>query len=187
MEPDDSRLIQACLEKDKKAWDLFVKRFSKLIYWSIRKVFMAYAFANREELVQEAFQEVFARLIGKDELKKLQNTGSVRKFLSVMACHTALDKAKALSRFERRAVTTEVLENHPAESAPSAAADETARIIEGILNELSSKERACVELHYFNELTFREIEQLLGLSEDAASTIVRRAKEKIKAKFNARK
>jgi len=188
LELNDSELIQACIEKNKRAWDLFVERFSKLIYWSIRKTLLAFAFANREELIQEIFQEIFERLIEKEELKKLQSAQSIRKFLSVMSCHAALDKAKAAGRFEKRVVLGEVPESVLARSAaPRVFAEEESEMIEGILGELSPKERACVELHYFDELTFREVGNILGVSEDTVSTVVRRAKDKIKVKFNERK
>ena len=78
----------------------------------------------------------------------------------------------------------EALENHPNRPGVSlASANETAALIESILNELSPHERACVEFYYFDDLTFREIGEVLAISEDAASSIVRRAKEKIKTRL----
>ncbi len=187
MELSDSELIHACIRKDKKAWDLFVESFSKLIYWNIRKVFAAYAFVNREELVQEVFQQVFERLIEKEELKKLQNSQSLRKFISVMAAHAALDRAKALGRFEKRVVSGEIPEATTAETPASvASANETTELIESVLNELSVRERTCVEFYYFNELTSREIGNILDITEDAVSAVVRRAKEKIRAGLTER-
>lgn len=184
MELSNTELIQGCLENNKKAWDLFVDRFSKLIYWNIRKVFGAYGFSKREELVQDVFQEVFERLIEKEELKALKHAESIRKYLSVSACNTALNKIKGVGRLEKRLISEEAFEGISDDSRlPAVFANDTAALIESVLSELSSRERACIEFHYFNELTFKEIGAILNVSEDAASSVVRRAKEKIKIRL----
>ncbi len=187
MELSDLDIIQGCLERDKKAWDLFVDRFSKLIYWSIRKVFLAHALLNREELVQEVFQGVFERLIAKEELKKLKNADGLRKFISVMACHAALDEVKKATRAEKRTVSSEsAFESHAISrgAVVQAITNETTEIIEAALSDMSPKERTCVELHCFNELTFRQVGDIVGVSDEAARAIVKRAKEKIKVKLS---
>ncbi len=33
----DSELLSGCITGNKAAWDVFVERYSKLIYWNVRK------------------------------------------------------------------------------------------------------------------------------------------------------
>src|SRR3989338_9016856 len=94
----DEDIVARCVEGRSDAWDLFVDRFSKLIYWSITKTLSRTPYKSRTELVREIFQEVFERLLEKEELQKLRSFKSIKPFLSVLACHRTLDKVKSLSR-----------------------------------------------------------------------------------------
>lgn len=148
----------------------------------------AHTFPNREDLVQEVFQEVFEKLVVRAELENLESVGSIRRYLSVMASRAAADKAKWVVRAGKRFVAEESLEGYAAGrgTVSQAIANETSAAIESALGELTDRERTLVELTYLNELTFREAGELLGVEEEAARAIVRRAKEKIHTKLNGK-
>jgi len=177
----DQELITGCIRKQKESWDVFVERFSKLIYWSIWKVLGTCAVSGKEDLAHEIFQEIFEKLLEKNELKKLKQIASVRKFLTVMASHAALDKIKILGRRERR---LDVLETPDRlQTGVQAVSREKDVLIAQVIEALSPKERLCVEWHYMDGKTHREISETLGLSQDTVSTIIRRSKEKIRKIF----
>jgi RNA polymerase sigma-70 factor, ECF subfamily len=193
---EDEELVSACLEGRKEAWDEFVGRFSKLIYWSITRTVEKQPFGGVEELCEEVFQEVFRKLLEKEELSKLRDAKNIRKFLSVIACHAAMDKLKSLGRYERKNVSPDLgslfpdgdeipaslgLEHEsPADLVLSREKD---ALIEETLGGLSPKERSCVEMHYLDGRTHQEIGVVLGLSQDTVSTVIRRAKDKLRKDF----
>ncbi len=193
---EDEELVSACLEGRKEAWDQFVGRFSKLIYWSICRTIQRQPFGGVEELCEEVFQEVFRKLLEKEELSKLRDAKNIRKFLSVISCHAAMDKLKSLSRHERKNVSSSAGPSEDGEEAPSllltaergtpadlALSREKEALIAQTLGGLSPKERACVELYYLDDKTHQEISAILGFPQDTVSTVIRRAKDKLKKDF----
>lgn len=189
-EPGDQELVAGCLKNDAASWRVFVDRFSRLVHWSIRKTLASSSAPGREELIREIFQEFFERLLEKNELAKLRDTGSLRKFLSVMACHMALDKLKGLSRYARKNSPLEsVLENNEDAALAFLPADpllqgEADSLLAEALKELSSKEQACLRFHYEEGRTHAETGRLLGMPEDTVSTVLRRTREKLRKKLS---
>ena len=179
--PSDQELITGCIEGQKESWDFFVDRFSKLIYWSVWRTLESSAFSARTDLAREIFQEIFEKLLEKSELNKLRQIESVRKFLTVMAARAALDKIKNLGRQEGRLGDLSRLDNP--EPSHQAISHERDLLIAQVIEGLSPKERRCVEWHYLDGKTHREISEVLGLSQDTVSTVIRRAKEKIRKIF----
>lgn len=182
--PSDQDLITGCLNGQKESWDIFVKKFSKLIYWSIQKTLETSSLKARTELVGEIYQECFTRLIERQELETLRNIDSVRKFLTVMASHMAMDKIRSIGRSEKRTDgdpfminAVGVTEKDPAMSVIS---DEQAILVSKALDELTPKQRMCVEWHYLEDKTHREISEVLGMPVDTVSAIIRRGRDRVK-------
>ena len=69
---DDGALIRGCVEKKKECWDVFVGRFGRLIYWSIQRTLEKTSFAGRQDVLEDVFQDTFARLLERNELEKLR-------------------------------------------------------------------------------------------------------------------
>ena len=184
--PSDNDLLAGCLEGRKESWDSFVERFSKLIYWGIHKTLEDSSFQGRTELVDEIFQEVFKQLLEPQRLKSLRDLKGLRKFLTVMACHLTMDKIRHLSFFEKKSVSTETdffEEGSLHDPATGAATKERDLIIGEVLGKLPARERACVEFHFLDEKSHREIGEILGMPQDTVSTVIRRTKEKLRADF----
>lgn len=186
--PSDQDLIAGCIEGKRDSWDTFVERFSRLIYWGIFKTLEGTGFQESTDLCNEIFQEIFTRLVEREQLKGLRELTSIRKFLSVMTCRATLDKLKALRRHEKSHIDMEKVileEGSPEGSVMEATADVREReiIIGAVLESLSPKERACVEFYYLDGKTHRHIGEILGMPQDTVSSITRRAKEKLKLRL----
>ncbi len=186
---DDQELVSGCLRNDAVCWQAFVERFSRLVHWSIRKTLKGTAPDAIEEFSRDLFQELFERLLEKNELEKLRQATSVRKFLSVMVCHMTLDKLKSLSRHAKKNFSLEspVLNNEDEALGYLPADPVLEREFDGILGEaleeLSLKERSCIRFHYEEGKTHPEIGRLLGMPENTVSTVLRRTREKLRKKL----
>ena len=179
-ETNDQELIAGCLRQDKASWEAFVERFARLVHWSIRQSLQQAPPGGTEEFCREVFQDFFTHLIDKNELSKLRQVENVRKFLSVMACHRTLDRLKSLSRHARKMrPAEELLQEIP---APSTGADWSG-VLRDCLQDLSLKDRACLEFYFVEGKTARDIGEILGLGEDTVRTVIRRAKENLKQKL----
>jgi RNA polymerase sigma factor (sigma-70 family) len=186
----DQELISGCLRNDVACWQIFVERFARLVHWSIRKTLTGAVPGGKEEFSREVFQELFERLLEKNELQRLRTVHSVRKFLSVMACHMTLDKLKGLSRYAKKNFSLEsaVLNNENTTLAFLPVDPMLQTEFDGIfgdaLSALSPKERACLQFHYEEGKTHLEISRLLGLPENTVSTVLRRTREKLQKKLS---
>ncbi|HTL71104.1 MAG TPA: sigma-70 family RNA polymerase sigma factor [Candidatus Eisenbacteria bacterium] len=191
---DDRGLVSACIEGRAGAWEAFVARFSRLIFWSVRKTLAGTRFAGRPGLCEDIFQEIFARLLERGELARLREVSSLRKFLSVSACHRTLDRVKSLSREEARTVSPSAggeagpepeweLASSLPDPSETAASKERESALASVLAALEPRERFCVEMHYLEGMTHREIGALLGIPQDTVSTVIRRTREKLKSRL----
>jgi RNA polymerase sigma factor (sigma-70 family) len=179
-EASDDELIAGCLRGDAVSWSAFVERFAGLVHWSIRRS----APEGSDDFRREVFQQFFERLIDRNELAKLREVSHVRKFLSVMACHLALDRLKAKRRESKRLspldeAMTEAQPGPLGEEFP----EEAAAALRALLSELGPKERACLEFYFVDGRTAAETGRLLGLSEESVRGVLKRAKERLRSKL----
>lgn len=192
--PGDKALIEACLRNEAGAWDEFIARYSKLVWWSVQRSLGRTRFAGRHDVASDLFQEVFGKIFEKKEVLRLEDPSGLKKFIVVLSANLTLDRVKALSRLEGRSVfldaddeeslsdagPIEAPEPGPAEAAQSR--EKEAAVAEA-LETLSPKERACLEMAVFDGQSHRQIALLLGLPPDTVSTLIRRAKDKVREKF----
>ena len=179
---NDNDLVNGCLSGDKRSWDVFVEKFSRLIYWSIRQALLGSGFDQRQELADEIFQEVFERLLEKEELDKLRESTSIRKFLSVMACNRTMNKMRNLARFEKR---TRVMDDgmaHP-DAASNLDRKEKDLLVAEVVGQLTEREQNCLDLYYLNGKTQAEISSILDLPQTTVANIIWRTRERLKERF----
>ncbi len=193
----EEALLGACLRQDEGAWDEFIRRYSKLIFWSIRQTLSQSSFGSRHDLPAELFQEVFQRILEKKEMLRLKDAANIKKFLVVLSAHLTLDRMKAISRAEGRSVYIDAEprginegglagelewadQENPADQAHRG---EKQAIVEEVLESLGSRERACLEMDVFDDKTHQQIGQILGIPQDTVSSAIRRAKDKMREKF----
>jgi RNA polymerase sigma-70 factor, ECF subfamily len=177
--PDDADLLKGCLRGEKRAWDAFVDRYSKLVYWSIWKVLENRRVNDREDLCREVFQDFFRRILEPARMERLAAASSARKYVQVTAANLVserLRRSQAAGRFE--------LPEEAAQAAVSetvsddALQNERRTLLEKVLAGLKPRERTCLELHYLDGKTHQEIGALLGLPQDTVSSLLRRTREK---------
>jgi len=61
----------------------------------------------------------------------------------------------------------------------AAARAEASNLLLRVINDLSGRQRQCVEMHFFGEMTQAAVAERLGLSESSVETYLRRAREKL--------
>jgi len=69
MKKQDKKLIGACLNGKKPAWDAFVRQYSRLVYHTISKTSNFYHVEAGNNMVEDLFQDFFLSLI-RDEFRK---------------------------------------------------------------------------------------------------------------------
>lgn len=103
--------LYKCANKDKKSWDIFVERYSKLIYNYIIRALEIYNYPFHADEVEDIFISVFLGLLDKDcrKLKNFRghNERSFGAYIREITFNITID----FLRKQRRSVNYEEIQN----------------------------------------------------------------------------
>ncbi len=182
----EEALLAGCSRNDSGAWNEFITRYSRLIYWAIGQILKDSRFGSRLDLTEDIFQDVFRKIFEKNTLTSLADPAHIKKYLVVLSTHLTLDRLKSISRWENKSVNTDdLVEGEAAQKSPQETVhqNELNAAVSEALDGLTSKEQACLELHVLDGMTHQEVGVVLELSQNTVSSIIRRAKDKVKEKL----
>lgn len=182
---NEAELIKRCINKEKRAWDIFVERYAKLIYWAIKKRFNMSSFTFSDFDAQNVFQEVFLSLLENEKLIQLRDARLISAWLVMVASNKAIDFMREKIRLNQRLVADPVLSKDE-ESSKSLFNREITDIVKNLINTLSGREKIIISLNLFEEKTHKEIANILSMPVNTVSTIISRTKEKLKKELERR-
>lgn len=138
----------------------------------------AWSVTKDESLAQEVVQELFLKLAR--DAEAITNARSERAMLFTMTRNLALD---ALRQRQRQEKALEAWEQEQSPDWFEPAADHEALI--AVLAALPEEQRSVVHLHVWEDMTFREIGELLGLPTQTIASRYRYALDKLRAQTPA--
>lgn len=138
---------------------------------------------NREEaedVVQDTLMKVW------DRRDSWQNIESIEAFSLTICRNVALDKVK------RSSWSNESLDQVGVEPQASASATPYKRaeqrdmldMVRRIVDSLPEKQKTCMQLRDFEGKTYKDIAQVMGISEEQVKVNIYRARQAVKQKFN---
>lgn len=159
---NDNRLIAKALEGSEKAWDKLVRRYEKRVYnMALRMVREP---ADALDLLQDIFIAVYRNL------PNYRGEGDFAAWLMRIAVNRSHDHLRFIGRqpgFESEAVADLHGGESPTESLNR---DQRRHRVLDMLATLKGEQRLVVELKFFQQMTFTEIAQQLGIPENTAKT-----------------
>ena len=161
---NDATLIAAIRRGERAAFATLVELYQRPL------LALAFQFTGRREDAEDLVQETF--IAAYRDLPTLQDAEKLRGWLAAILRHLGLRQRQRISR--RR---EEPLDDH-AETLVSAAASEDTAVFE-TMQRLAAADREVLVLRYLNELSFREIGNVLGISVHAAEVRCARARERL--------
>jgi RNA polymerase sigma-70 factor (ECF subfamily) len=175
----ESDIIKRCIKQDKKAWNLFIEKYSRLIYWAIRKRLTISGFHHNEADIEDIFQEVLLSILKGNRLLQLKNPKYLASWLAITASNKTVDYMRQkissqqdliveMPEFSDHALTHDLLER------------DAINVIKEVVNALSDKERIAISLNILENRTHKEIAQITKIPINTVSTMIARAKEKVK-------
>ena len=135
--------------------------------------------AEAEDVVQETMMKVWGRRDKWDEIE------SIEAFCLTICRNISLDKIK---KAENQNVTLESEHDAP-DNSYSANPEEQAeqqdkiRLIRRLINKLPEKQRSVMQLRDFEGKSYKEIAQIMAISEEQVKVNIFRARQAIKQKF----
>lgn len=189
-ELSDSDLISRCVDLGEAAsWELFVRRYSKLIWSCIHQVFRTSSFRYSVDDAEDAYSSIFLSLL-QDDCRKLRqfqgrNSCKLSTWLSVVAVRATIDHLRRQNRHGHRMVS----EDEPGfRSATDPRPDIQEVLLERerrgelalALQALPEPDRQLLHLIQVNDLAPADAARTLGISIAAFYTRKHRLMERLK-------
>lgn len=153
----DRALIQRVIDGDPQAAELFVARFTRLVWWILfHQIRLAH------ESAEEVYQDVFVRL-WEDDYRRLRvwsGEGDLAAYLAPIVRHRALDYINAAKTRSERQIRDEP-QPEAADECPGP--EERIRVeqqrsrLERAVAGLAEKDRTLYELRFVRGLSYRQI------------------------------
>jgi RNA polymerase sigma factor (sigma-70 family) len=183
-DPTEGELLKGCISGDKKNWDIFVKRYNRLIYHTIYKTLRVNGKPTDPDDVNDLFQEVFASFCAND-FKKLRTFDPARgcslpSWLRMITVRMTIDHL----RKERPLTSMEELTIEPTQAGDQETIidEESTGDLRELLEELPAKDKLLIELSFMRELPPEEVAQTLHISVGAFYTRKNRVIDKLRKK-----
>lgn len=161
--------LEACINRDERAWDEFITKYSKLIYNYIIKTLKRYNFQFQSDELEEIYNRIFAALL-ENGCRRLQNfRGTTEKsftaYLREICFHNTVDFLR-----ERRFFLD--IEDIPESSSVDSSYDnlelkQLQHIIGELKKELNPRHQLFFKLIFEEELSSDEVGRIMNLKLNA--------------------
>lgn len=197
---DLGELLQGCIRKDKRSWDVFVERYSKLVYWAIRDRLKRCGYDFSEEDINDIHQDVFVALWEGEKLRQLRDPERAAGWISMVAGNAAIDHFRAAKRTappgsvsihneifndgEGGSGTLEDILPGGAESpCRQAQLNEVRAFLDAAIESLRPRDKMVVKLNLLHGMKHIEIAEAVKMPVNTVSTTIARAKKYLKEKL----
>jgi RNA polymerase sigma-70 factor (ECF subfamily) len=189
---EDLRLLSACLAGDRGAWERFVRRFSGLIYYSVRYALTSKGISFSPEDLEDLHNAVFLHLF-ENRCRKLsqyqgKNGCSLASWLRVVAVRRVLNHIRdgniQVALPQGKQVPFENLSDQDREELGPLALMEQAehgRLIQDAIQLLSPRDRLFIRLYFEDGLGLEEVAAALRISIQNAYTVKHRAVQRLRS------
>jgi RNA polymerase sigma-70 factor (ECF subfamily) len=168
---EDRILLERFRSGDARAFESLVRRHERAIF------LLAVRFVSDAEEARDVAQRAFVQAY--QQLAAFRGEASFRTWIYRIASNLALDALRKRGREARLAEEASVQPVEPARDR-LAQLEEHERLRQAV-RLLPPKQRLVVELRVFEELTFREVAEVVGSSEDAAKVNFHHAVRRLRA------
>ena len=191
------KLLSECLAQKAGAWDELVRRFGPVIYGTIRKQLARFGCASREDLLEDAYQEVFVTLSRDGLLGRLSVPEALAGYLSSMAVSKAVDVVRRNAREGSWIEWTDTVSQDPDAAErewecprPNPRDEAHHRdlrdVVERELSDLPGREALVVRLKWQHDMTLEGIARRLELPAGTVASVLRRTRDRVRARLEER-
>jgi RNA polymerase sigma factor (sigma-70 family) len=182
--PSEEDLLARCIRGAPRAWEDFLARYREVLDRSARATLLRVLGSVREDDL-EAVVEAALMAIVKDDyatLRSFAGRSSLAGFLQAVTTRIALnhirsERRKGWLRFR----PLEAAADAPAGEAPEGADPQRLARLRQAMDQLPPRDRLILKLFHLDGAGYREIASLMGLSMNAISPALIRARQKIRA------
>jgi RNA polymerase sigma factor (sigma-70 family) len=189
---EDRQLLSRCIAGDRRAYDTFVKRFSNLIYQSIRNILIIKEVSFSKQDLEDLHNTVFLQLF-EDRLKKLRqyqgrNGCSLASWIRLVAIRIVLNQLRKKGvdgiSWKIKQIRLEDLSDLKEGDKGAWALlerSEQERLLQDGIRNLYPRDRLFMKLHFERELSIQEVAKTMGLSVQNVYTVKNRTIQRLKS------
>ena len=174
----DKYRLSECLNGDPEAWNWFVDKFSSLVYWTIKRKLFRYGYYYLVHDVDDIYQNVFSSIWENRDLENLKDRDKIEPWLIVVTSNLTIDYIRKRQR--KDILLARKSEAQSMERNINMDNSETSLLIDKAMARLKKKEREYLELCFISGMKHREIAELFNIPVNSVSTVISRARNKIK-------
>jgi RNA polymerase sigma-70 factor (ECF subfamily) len=188
---EDRRLISKCLSGDRGAWETVVRRFSNLVYQTVRSAFLAkqisFSRQDLEDLHNTVFLGLFEQGCAKLKLYQGRNGCTLASWIRIVTVRMVLNhlRRKGLDGplWEKKKTPVEELSWLKGEDQGPLALMESAeqeKLVHEGMESLAPRDRLFMKLHIDQGLPVEEVAEALQISVQNAYVVKHRAVERLR-------
>ncbi len=184
---EGDELVEACIEGRPGAWESFVRRYAPLILAVARRSLRARSLAPAPDDLDDICENTFYAFL-KDDFALLRAYDS-RFALSTYVGVVARTQAGRFARRRRAAQSDLDVHDIPSRVGDPAVIAEEGDLraaLRETLDEMPDRDRQILSLFYFSDRDYRAIASDLGISPNSVGAALHRARERLKARLEAR-
>jgi len=182
--PDEADLLARCLAGVPNAWEEFLARYRGVLERAAQVTLRRTVGSVRQDDLEAVVEAALLSLIQDDyaTLRSFEGRSSLAGYLQAVTARIALnhlrsERRKGWLRFR----PLDALAESPAPDAEEPADPERLAALKRALEELPPRDRLLLQLFHLDGAGYREIASLTGLSLNAVSPALIRARQKIRA------
>ncbi|MCB9536121.1 MAG: sigma-70 family RNA polymerase sigma factor [Myxococcales bacterium] len=193
-QPTDLELLQGCIAGERRAWDRFVERFTRYVYYLIQLTGRRYGAAFGDDAVADLHNDVFLSLI-EDDRRRLRafegrNGCSVRSWIRVITIRKTLDALRRRrphlsldATVEEGGAAPQLADEGPDPLEVLVAREDAARRaqFDALVEQLKPADRLLLSLLYEQKLPVEEAAAALRISRGALYTRKTRIIKRLRA------
>lgn len=184
---DHRELVQKCIKGDAEAWCEFVDKFSGLVYWAIKRKLSRYDTSYFMSDVDEIYQRIFASVWEKKSLMNVSDRSNISPWLVVISSNITIDflkRRRTEENYIRDSQESKILSENQNDIIFE---NEDRRLLDEAMKSLNKKEKAYLQLFYAKGKKYKEIADIFNTPISTVSTIIARARSKIKEYIESKK
>jgi RNA polymerase sigma-70 factor, ECF subfamily len=176
---EDRELVRRCVASEQGAWDEFVRRTRSAIQRGATVALRKFRISDKES-IENVYQQVYVELLrdGGKVLKTYRGDSDLEGWVAVISMRTAY---RLMRQKGPEAQLPDLLPAAPT-PAPGERAEQTEFLnrLDRAFRRLEPREAALLRLSYYEQMSYKEIANALGLPLNSVSPLLIRAKEKLK-------
>lgn len=173
-QPEDKHYIDAAVNGDTKAFAALIDRYKHMVFTLAMKILK-----NREE-AEEVAQDVFVRVYQK--LKTFKGDSKFSTWIYKIAYYRSLDYVKK----QKRSLDISSMDADAEYHLPSIEntldaleSNERKKAIKKAINQLQGDDGVVITLHYFEELSLKEIAKIMGIEPNTVKVRLFRSRKRL--------